>query len=73
MSERFAIDFAQLDAEGRVFHGDPEQLSSYPAYGADVVSVARGVVVGTKDGIADNVPVGSLPPFSLETVGGNYV
>lgn len=48
-------------------------LSSYPAYGADVVSVARGVVVGTKDGIADNVPVGSLPPFSLETVGGNYV
>ena len=51
----------------------PEQLTSFPSYGANVLSVGRGVVVGTQDGIADNVPVGSLPPFSLETVGGNYV
>jgi hypothetical protein len=73
VSERFAIDFAQLTVDKRVYQGNPEQLSSYPSYGADVISVARGVVVRTQDGIADNVPVGSLPPFSLKTVGGNYV
>jgi Peptidase family M23 len=73
VSERFAIDFAQLTVDKRLVQGDPEQLASYPTYGADVISVARGVVVRTLDGIADNVPVGSLPPFSLETVGGNYV
>jgi hypothetical protein len=73
VSERFAIDFAQLSVDKRLVQGDPEQLASYPSYGADVISVAPGVVVRTKDGIADNIPVGSLPPFSLETIGGNYV
>ena len=73
VSERFAIDFAQLTPDRRVYQGDPRQLASYPSYGADILSIGRGVVVRTQDGIADNVPVGTLPPFSLETVGGNYV
>jgi hypothetical protein len=73
VSERFAIDFAQLTVDKRLVQGDPEQLASYPSYGADLISVADGVVVRTQDGIADNVPVGNLPPFSFETVGGNYV
>jgi murein DD-endopeptidase MepM/ murein hydrolase activator NlpD len=73
VSERFAIDFAQLTVDRRIYQGNPGLLSSYPSYGADISSVSRGVVVSTQDGIADNAPVGSLPPFSLETVGGNYV
>lgn len=72
--ERFAIDFVQLDAEGRLFQGPPDELSSYPFYGADVVSVAPGVVVRIQDGLPDNTPVGSVPPdLTLETAGGNYV
>ena len=73
VSERFAIDFAQLTADRRVYQGDPAQLTSFPSYGAKIFSVGPGIVVGTQDGIVDNVPVGSLPPFSLETVGGNFV
>ena len=74
VSERFAIDFVQLDAEGRLFVGPPDELSSYPFYGVDVLSVTKGVVVRTKDGLPDNTPVGSLPPdLTLETAGGNYV
>jgi hypothetical protein len=73
VSERFAIDFAQLTVDKHLLQGDPRQLGSYPSYGAHVLSVGRGVVVRTKDDIVDNVPVGSLPPFSVETVGGNYV
>lgn len=72
-AERFAIDFAQLDAEGRGFLGDPAELTSFPSYGAEVTSVARGVVVAIQDGIVDNEPVGTLPPIALETIGGNYV
>ena len=73
VAQRFAIDFARLTPDRRVFDGDPEQLASWPSYGAEVVSATRGVVVGTRDGFADNVPVGSLPPISLDNVGGNYV
>src|SRR3954453_15429790 len=73
VAERFAIDFARLAPDGRLFTGDPTQLASYSGYGADVVSVTRGVGVRTKDGLVDNVPVGSLPPITLDNVGGNYV
>jgi hypothetical protein len=73
VAERFAIDFAQLSPTRRLFVGDPEELASWPSYGDHVTSVTRGVVVGTKDAIADNEPVGSLPPIDLETIGGNYV
>jgi murein DD-endopeptidase MepM/ murein hydrolase activator NlpD len=37
------------------------------------MSVAPGVVIGVRDGFVDNVPVGSLPPTTLDNVGGNYV
>ena len=73
VAERFAIDFARLAPDGRLFTGDPTRLVSYPGYGADVISVARGVVVSTQDGFVDNVPVGSLPPITLDNVGGNHV
>ena len=73
VAQRFAIDFARLTPDRRLVDGDPEALASWPSYGAEVVSAARGVVVGTRDGFADNSPVGSLPPISLDNVGGNYV
>jgi hypothetical protein len=72
-AERFAIDFVKLAPDGRVFHGDPRRLMSWPSYGEDVLSVSPGVVVRARDGIADNDPVGSLPPVSLSTVAGNHV
>ena len=73
VAQRFAIDFARLTPDRRLVEGDPEALASWPSYGAEVVSAARGVVVDTRDGFADNTPVGSLPPISLDNVGGNYV
>ena len=74
VSQRFAIDFAQLDADGRLFVGPPDELSSYPFYGTDVLSVAAGVVVRIQDGVPDNAP-GTVPPLdlTLRTVPGNYV
>lgn len=71
--ERFAIDFVRLDESGRLFTGPANQLSSYRYFGTDVLSVADGVVVGTQDGLPENVP-GQLPPVvTPQNAGGNYV
>jgi len=71
-AERFAIDFVQLDAQRRLFSGPVGQLSGYPGYGEDVLSVAPGRVVAVHDGEPDQIPP-ALPPFSLETAGGNWI
>jgi murein DD-endopeptidase MepM/ murein hydrolase activator NlpD len=70
--ERFAIDFVQLDRQRRLFTGPVGQLSGYPGYGEQVLSVAAGTVVGTHDGEPDQIPP-NVPPFSLDTAGGNWV
>jgi hypothetical protein len=73
VSERFAIDFVQLDAQGRLMTGPVEQLASYPYFGVPVHSVAAGTVVNLADGLAEEVP-GAVPNNSSpETAGGNFV
>jgi hypothetical protein len=74
LAQRFAIDFVQLDAEGRLFDGPPDQLSSYPYYGDAVMAAAPGTVVAVQDGVPDNEP-GTRPPVDVtqRTVPGNYV
>jgi hypothetical protein len=71
--ERFAIDFVQLDPDGRLFSGPQTELSSYAFYGVPIYSVADGVVVAALDGLPEQTP-GSVTPFSgAENAGGNYV
>ena len=41
-AQRFAIDWMRLDESGRLVHGDPSDVHSYPCYGADVLAVADG-------------------------------
>jgi murein DD-endopeptidase MepM/ murein hydrolase activator NlpD len=71
--ERFAIDFVQLDAEARLFSGSQAELVSYAGYGAEVLSVADGVVVDAQDGVAQQVP--PTPPAvpSVQFAAGNYL
>src|SRR5204862_8280727 len=69
---RFVIDLVRLDAQRRLFSGPVGQISGYPGYGEDVLSVARGTVVAVHDGEPDQIPP-ALPLFSLETAGGNWI
>jgi hypothetical protein len=74
-AQRFAIDWMQLDGAGRLVHGDPSDVHSYPAYGADVLAVADGTVVETLNTLDDQKP-GTLPDpstITLENVDGNHV
>jgi hypothetical protein len=72
-SQRFAVDIGQLDADGRFFNGPPNLLSSYPYYGAPVLSVAAGVVVSVRNDLPDQIPFQPTPPESAELVTGNRV
>ncbi|WP_369256904.1 M23 family metallopeptidase [Geodermatophilus amargosae] len=74
-TQRFAIDYMRLDDEGRLVAGDPADVESYRAYGAEVLAVADATVVATLDDLDDQVP-GQLPDpatITLENVDGNHV
>jgi hypothetical protein len=73
--ERFAIDFAQLNAQGHLFSGPLGQLSSYPYFGDPVYSVANGTVARTHDGQPEQVPGQNPAPgtVTVQNAGGNYI
>ena len=75
ISQRFAIDYALLNDEGRPWSGDQRDNASYHGYGADVLAVADGTVVDVKDGLPENVPglTSRAIRITLATVAGNYV
>lgn len=73
--QRFAIDYLQLDSTASSHRpgSDPLKNESYYAYGTELLAVADGIIVATKDSIPQNVP-GKLPAkITLVNVGGNYV
>ena len=74
ISQRFAIDWVQLNPDGKTYQGDSEDNKNYLAYGKEVYAVTDGVVTSTKDGIPQNFPnKPPVVPITLETVGGNNV
>jgi peptidase M23-like protein len=74
ISQRFAIDWVEANADGKTFQGDSADNKNYRAYGAEIHAVADGVVTQTKDGIPQNIPnQPPIVPITLETVGGNHV
>lgn len=73
VAERFAIDFVQIGANGRIFDGPGDMLSSYRYFGAPIYSATKGRVVGVVDDIPET-PAGAFPPNpTAQTAGGNHV
>lgn len=73
VAERFAIDFVQVNPRGLLFSGPLTALSSYPFFGADVLSATSGRVVAVVDRFPETPP-GSLPHgITAAQAGGNYV
>jgi len=71
--ERFAIDFVQLNREGRLFSGPLDLNSSYAYFGAPIQSATAGTVVGIRDGLPEQTP-GALPAgATIQNAGGNHV
>ena len=73
VAERFAIDFVQVGPAGTFFSGPRDQLSSYPYFGAEVLSATPGKVVGVVGGIPETRPGGFPPDITAARAGGNHV
>jgi hypothetical protein len=74
-AQRYAIDWMQLDKDGRMVHGDASDVHNYTDYGVDVLATTNGKIVSTLDTLDDQKP-GTLPDTStlnLENVDGNHV
>jgi murein DD-endopeptidase MepM/ murein hydrolase activator NlpD len=71
--ERFAIDFAQLDPENKLYAGPREDLSSYAYVGAKVLAVADGTVVNLQDGRPEETPPNFPQGYDLLQQLGNFV
>ncbi len=75
LAQRFAIDWMQLDKDGKFVKGDASDVHTYVDYGAPVLAVADGTVVGIEDSLEDQKP-GSLPDpttITIENVDGNHI
>ncbi|MFO0993576.1 MAG: M23 family metallopeptidase [Hyphomicrobiales bacterium] len=72
-SETFAIDWTRVE-NGRMFEGDGGKNEQHYAFGADLLAVAAGTVVATRDGMPEEAPF--KPVLSVkapEDYGGNHV
>lgn len=74
ISQRFAIDWVEMNPDGKTYQGDSTDNKNYRAYGTEIHAVADGVVTQVKDGIPQNIPnKPPVVPITLETIGGNHV
>jgi hypothetical protein len=73
LAQRFAIDWEQADAQNRLVKDDPKALGNYTIFGRDVLAVADGTVVATRNDLPEQVP-GALPKnLPLDQADGNFV
>ena len=75
---RDALDFMQLDEDGRGYQGDPKRAESWYGFGEPVLAPAEGTVVSVSD-VHPDEPIGDLgqtPPYGnhivLEISSGRY-
>jgi hypothetical protein len=73
LAQRFAVDWEQLDASGRIYSGPSGDVKSYAIFGKPVLAVADAVVSSTTDGQPEQTP-GTYPTnIPLDDADGNSV
>ena len=74
-SQRYAIDFVKIGANGLTFKGDISKNASYYSYQSAVYSVASGRVIAVRNDIPENTPNSGTTAVAMDkdTASGNYV
>ncbi len=73
LAQRYAIDYEQVDANGRIYVGKKTDPKSYTIFGKQVLAVADATVVATHDGLPEQVP-GTFPKdLPIADADGNFV
>ncbi|MDB5396257.1 MAG: Peptidase [Rhodospirillales bacterium] len=71
--EQFAIDYVQVDAQGRCCAGPPRDLKSWPFFGAPILSAAAGKVVEVAIDEPEQVPGEPLVGVTVNNAAGNHI
>jgi hypothetical protein len=73
LAQRFAVDWEQLDEQGRIYKGPAKEVASYKIYGQDVLAVADATIVSAIDDMPNQVP-GAMPTnVSIQQADGNSI
>lgn len=73
VAQRYAIDYEQADEQNRIYTGDAKDPDNYQIFGQEVLAVADGTVVGTRNDLPEQVP-GTFPAgIAIDEADGNYV
>lgn len=73
IAQRYAVDWEQTDARGRIYNGPQDKVESYAIFGKPVLAVADAVVVSVIDGLPEQTP-GKFPVnIPLDEADGNSV
>ncbi len=73
LAQRFAIDWEQIDDQNRLVKGDLGKVENYTIFGRDVIAVADGTVIDTRNDLPEQPP-GKLPDnLPIDQADGNFV
>ncbi|MEP6762959.1 MAG: M23 family metallopeptidase [Gemmatimonadaceae bacterium] len=64
--QRYAVDWAMLGPDGRLFHGDSTKATNWYGYGVPVNAVASGTVVWANDGAPESAAFSVAAPKVIE-------
>jgi hypothetical protein len=64
--QRFAVDWAKLGSDGRLFRGDSTANEGWYGYRDTVYAAAAGRVAIARDGAPDNPPLSVTPPAIID-------
>lgn len=73
LAQRYAVDWEQLDGDGRIYVGPREQPGSYVIYGKEAIAVADARVASVIDGLPEETPGKYPEAISLAQADGNAV
>jgi hypothetical protein len=73
LAQRYAIDYEQVNADGRIYVGKKTDPKSYTIFGKQAIAVADATVAATHDGLPEQVP-GTFPKdIPIADADGNFV
>jgi Peptidase family M23 len=73
IAQRYAVDWEQLNAGGRIYSGPREKLESYAIFGQPVLAVANALVVNVIEGQPEQTPGNYPTNIPLDQADGNSV
>jgi hypothetical protein len=56
IAQRYAVDWEQVNEQGRIYRGAREKVESYNIFGKEAIAVADAIVAGVTDGAPEGTP-----------------